>query len=178
MMAFKQLFIPMEGFAFELTNDLVGPDLVDVVDPAFQQHKNKQYQQDEDSRKDGSEQVASADGYAQTCRYPDHRGGRDPANLAAGTISLEDDASADKADARSDVGGDPVRIAGGADDHGENGEDRRAQADERQCPKTGGFAPIFPLRANRTADEHGQYQFDDDIRWEHHVHSYPPFWPG
>ncbi len=156
MMAFKQLFIPMEGFAIELTNDLIDPDLVDVVDPAFQQHKNKQYHQDENGRKDGGEQVAGTDGHTQTSRYPDHRGGRDPANFAAGTISLEYDTGADEADPCSDVGGDTVRIAGSANDHGENGEDRRAQADERQCPETGGFAPVFPLCADRAADEHGQ----------------------
>ena len=40
MMTSEQVFIPMKGFIIELADDLIGPDLVDPIDPGFQQHKN------------------------------------------------------------------------------------------------------------------------------------------
>jgi hypothetical protein len=46
VVAFEEVFIPVEGIVLELTDDPIDVDLVDPVDPAFQQHKSQEHQHD------------------------------------------------------------------------------------------------------------------------------------
>ena len=120
-MAGEQRLIPMEGFVLKRTNDLVIMDLVDAVDPAFQQTENKEDRYDEPAGDAGDQQITGADARAQGCRHPDHGGGGDAVDLPK-AVSFKNDACADKADARDDVGGDTIPITRITDELGEDGE--------------------------------------------------------
>src|SRR6185437_1393840 len=103
----EELLIPVEGLVLEGTNDLIPADLVDPVDPAFQQGKDKKHHKGQYSGDAGNQQIASADGHAKAGCDPDHRGRGDAVHFSKG-IAFEDDARADEADAGDDIRGDAV----------------------------------------------------------------------
>lgn len=47
VMASEQVFITMKGLILKGTDDRIIPDLVDAVDPAFQQGEDEEHQQDQ-----------------------------------------------------------------------------------------------------------------------------------
>src|SRR6185437_3777500 len=160
MMGFEDLFITVEGLVLERTHDLVGPDLVDLIDPAFEHAEHEQHDEDHSSGNGGNQEVSAADAHSESGCHPDHRRGSDAVDLA---VSFEDDACSDETDARDDIGGDTVGVAGRADPLRKDGEKGCAETDEGHRPEARRFAAVFSFRADGAADNDGQYQFQKDI---------------
>src|SRR5215469_2400861 len=70
----------------------------------------------------------------------------------------QDDAGAEKADARDDLRGDPCRTIVARDHHREHDKPGRAGSDEGVCPQSGHPLAPLPLEADEAAKKHRHSQ--------------------
>ena len=131
-------------------------ELGTVFEPGFKQAQDRENDERDNRRGEREARLSGSRGHANGRIDPDCGGGRHSVHAAAVT---EDRASAEKADARDDLGRDAV---GGAarilQKDRRDREQRGAERDEDVGAKPGGFATQFALDAEYGAQSRGQEQ--------------------